>query len=219
MRLGIGALAVGAAVVALAVLSNINFLDQSAASYDRTSDLIKADLGAVEIARDTVNPDFVLTTSIAGTGYVHVGAGAYLAAVDDFGSPADTPAEIAVAPEEAREAADRVLAGALGLRVAPAASVAAGPGCTRVDAGAAPAPIQVGPGTLSVHGIGSANAEIRLRRFATQSFPIGAGEVSGSPVQIVIPADRSDVPWQVQLSGSGDVVLCETPAAAAGTAG
>ena len=143
----------------------------------------------------------------------------YLVDVFDFVSLFDILAEIAVAPEEAREAADRVLAGALRLRVAPAASVATGPGCTRVDAGAAPAPIQVGPGTLSVHGIGSANAEIRLRRFATQSFPIGAGEVSGSPVQIVIPADRSDVPWQVQVSGSGDVVLCETPAAVAGTAG
>ena len=43
--------------------------------------------------------------------------------------------------------------------------------------------------------------------------------MSGSPVQIAIPADRSDVPWQVQLSGSGDVILCETPAVAAGAAG
>ena len=119
----------------LAVVSNLNYLDRSAQSYEQTSDLIKADLGAVEIARDTVDPAFVLTEQLAGTAYVHVAAGNYLTAADEFGSPADTPAEIAAAPEPAREAADRVLAGALGLRVSPASAPASGPGCRRVEAG------------------------------------------------------------------------------------
>ena len=210
-RVAIGA---GIAAVALAVTSNLNFLDQSSASYVQISDLIKADLGAVEIARDTVEPGFVLTNGIAGTPYVHVAAANYLTAVDDYGSPADTPEEIAAAPEDARAAADRVLASALGLRVSPAARAPAGAACQDVDAGAASAPIEVGPGTLTITGSGAARADMRLRRFATESFPVGAGEVGGRPVSITIPPDRSDVPWQVQLSGRGDVQVCETPGAA-----
>ena len=56
-----------------------------------------------------------------------------------------------------------------------------------------------------VQGSAGGAAELRLRRFATQSFPIGAGEVAAKPVAITIPADRSDVPWQLQVSGSGPV--------------
>ena len=95
-------------LVCFSVLSNLAYLRQSAKSYEGTSDLIRADLGAVEIARDTVDPGFVLTEDLAGTIYAHVEAGAYLEAADEFGSPADTPEEIAAAPEPAREAADRV---------------------------------------------------------------------------------------------------------------
>ena len=54
------ALAVAAAVVLLAVLSGISYLNQSAKSYDATSDLIGADLAALELARDTVQPGFML---------------------------------------------------------------------------------------------------------------------------------------------------------------
>jgi hypothetical protein len=203
------AIAAGVATVALSVISNLNFLDQSAASYEGTSDLIKADLGAVDIARDTVDPGFVLTEEIAGTPYVHVAAGNYLTAVDQFGSPGDTPEEIAAAPEDARAAADRVLAGALGLHVTPATAGPSGGACRTVDATAAP-PIEVGAGELTISGSRSAHAELRLRRFATQSFPIGAGKVGARPVSITIPQDRSDVPWQVQLSGRGEVRVCES---------
>jgi hypothetical protein len=219
MRVSRVAIGAGVAAVALAVVSNLNFLDQSAASYERTSDLIKADLGAVEIARDTVDPGFVLTNAIAGTPYVHVAAGNYLTAVDEFGSPADTPEEIATAPEEAKLAADRVLASALGLRVTPASRAPAGAACRAVDTGAAPPPIEVGPGELTISGLGPARAELRLRRFATQSFPIAAGEVGARPVSITIPPDRSDVPWRAQLSGRGRIRVCEAPAVASGSAG
>jgi hypothetical protein len=215
-RVAIGA---GVAVVALAALSNLNFLDQSAATYKQTSGLVRADLGAVEIARDTVDPGLVLTSAIAGTAAVPIAAGDYLTAVDEFGSPGDTPEEIAAAPEDARAAADRVLASALGLRVTPATQALPGAACRAVDAGGTPPPIEVGPGELTISGLGPAHAELRLRRFATASFPIGAGEVGVRPVSITIRADRSDVPWQVQLSGRGRLRVCESPAGAPGTSG
>ena len=75
-------------VVVAAVASNVLFLHESYESYLRTSRLERADLAAVEIARDTVEPGLVLSEDIADTGYVPVEAGSYLSARDAFGSPA-----------------------------------------------------------------------------------------------------------------------------------
>ena len=165
----------------------------------------------MEIARDTVDPGFVLTEDLAGTIYAAVEAGAYLEAADQFGSPADTPEEIAAAPEPAREAADRVVAAALGLRVSPAEEPAAGGECRRAEPGAEGEAIAVGPGEVTVAGSPATRVELRLRRFATGSFPIGAGTVDDGIVGIAIPPDRSSVPWQLQLSGRGPVDVCYPP--------
>jgi hypothetical protein len=205
------ALVLGAGVIAVAVLSNVSFLDQSARSYEDTSDLIKADLGAVEIARDTVAPDFVLVNDIAGTGYVHVPAALYLSAVDAFGSPADTPDQIAVAPETARAAADRVLAAALGVGVTPAEGAGA-EGCAELDPAGSSATTELAPGGAVVRGSPGGDVSLRLRRFAGETFPIGAGTIAGSEsVSIAIPEDRSSRPWQLQVTGHGPVAVCAEP--------
>ena len=138
------ALAVAAAVVLLAVLSGTSYLNQSAKSYDATSDLIGADLAALELARDIVQPGFILRNQIAGTGYVHVTADDYLRAADAHGSPADTPEELAAAPELARVAADRVSAAALGLAVLPAGKL--GSGCARTALDTGPVEVELPPG-------------------------------------------------------------------------
>ena len=214
VRVGPAAFGIGGAVIALAVLSNLSFLDQAAKSYEATSDLIGANLGAIEIARDTVDPGFVLTDELAGTAYVHVPAGSFFAAADQFGSPADTPAEIATAPEPAREAADRVLAGALGVAVVPAEKQA-GAGCPTIKARPdKPAVVNLPPGGAVISGDGAAtNVDLRMRRFAA-TFPIGAGSLVGEQaVSIPIMPDRSDRAWQLQASGRGEVGVCPQPAA------
>ena len=58
VRLGRWALAGTFAVLAITVASNLSFLNQAHLSYKATSDLERADLGALEIARDTVDPGF-----------------------------------------------------------------------------------------------------------------------------------------------------------------
>ena len=102
-------------VAAFAVLSNLSFLHQARDSYMRTTDLELAGLGAVEIARATVDPSFVLDPKYVETGYAYLGAGSYLAAIDDYGSPGYTHEEIRDAPDYARAAADRTFGGALRL--------------------------------------------------------------------------------------------------------
>lgn len=207
------AILVGVAVLGLSVLSGLSFLHQSSRSFEDTSDLIGAGLGAVQISRDTVDPGFVLTNNLLGTGYVHVPAGLYLSAADAFGAPGDAPDEIAAAPEPARAAADRVLASALGVSVSPAEAAGA-EGCEMLDPAGAVATTDLPPGGAVVSGSPGGDLELQIRRFAADSFPIGAGTISGpDSVSIAIPADRSTRPWQLEVTGHGGVAVCPEPVA------
>jgi hypothetical protein len=224
----------GAAVVAVAVgaavASNLYYLERSADSYERTSDLIRADLAAVEIARDYVGPELILTNDIADTGYVHVYARNYLDAAADAGSPADSESELTEAPEAARVAADKVLARALGLTFTPTRKPpppsgpppVASPGqqtsrsgasCVAVvlAAGGASTALTLPAGDVVVHAKGDTEAEVRLRRFAGAGFPVTAGELApGEAAVIAIPPDRSEQPWELSLAGRGTVRVCGT---------
>ena len=206
VRITPAAVGIGAAVIAFAVLSNLSFLDQSAKSYEATSDLISADLGAIEIARDTVDPGFVLIGRARGHRLRRTcPAGSFFAAADQFGSPADTPRRDRAAPEPAREAADRVLAGALGVAVVPAEKPAGIADCATIEARPdKPAVVNLPPGGAVISGEGAAtNVDLRLRRFAA-AFPIGAGSLAGEQsVSIPIMPDRTDRAWQLQASGRG----------------
>ncbi len=104
---------------AFIIISNVVLLRDAKTAYRNTSDVITADLGALEIARDRIVFPVRLDEAIADTAYVGVDSKTFLSAADTHGSPADTPAEIAAAPEPARVAADKVLARALGVSFAP----------------------------------------------------------------------------------------------------
>ena len=213
------------AITALAVASNLSFLDQSYKTYKQGSDVERADLAALEIARDQAPEDFVLSEPVAHTGYVEVGAGAYLSAADAFGSPAFSEPELAGAPEDAQAAADSVLAAALDLRVSAVDRPieGGGPAPTAADGGpiealgrscveAAPVPgaprvITLPPGGAEVEA-GRGAADLRLRRFA-DGFEIDAGTLSaGGAEAIAIPVDRSARPWQLQVSSESPVRVC-----------
>lgn len=212
-------------VTGAALLGNIGLLHASYESYLATSKLERADLGAIEIARDTVEPGFVLAEEIADTGYVHVEAGPYLSARDAFGSPAYDVPELAAADEPARVAADKVLAAALRARLEPiagapttgapaprpvspaVASSGAGPDCIAVKTSeAAPAVVELPPGGASMKATSS--AEVDLQRFSA-SFPVDVGTLSpGAWSSLSIPTDRASRPWQARLAGAGTVTVC-----------
>lgn len=195
-------------VVAASVASNGLFLDLAYKSYRQTSEIERADLAAVEITRDSVSPDFVLSEDIAGTGYVSVQAGPYLSARDAYGSPAFSPTQLASAPEEARIPADKVMAAALGVRVEPTQREPRLRNCRNVRANeAAPAVVTLSADTVLRPQAG-ATVSLALRRFA-ESFPVELGAVpAGSWTKVAIPADRLSRPWQGQLSGPGIVEIC-----------
>jgi hypothetical protein len=212
----------------IAIVSNLSYLDQARASYMHTTVLERAGLGAMEIARDTVEPSFVLAPNLVDTGYVYVDALHYLPAVDDYGSPAYSPQELTEAPEEARRVADKTVAAALrmtftadtGLPAADgeAPEVAAGEmlsakgACVVVKppAGGA-AELVLAPGGAGFETRGPGTTEVKLRRFATESFPINGGEMAGdATATLAIPLDRASEPWEVELAGSQPVRVCGT---------
>lgn len=197
-----------AVVVVAAVTSNLLFLHQAYTSYLGGTKIVRANLTAMEIARNTVDPSFYLEEEFADTGLDHIDAGSYFSAVDAFGSPAYTVAELQASPEEARFAADKVLLNALRvqLETIPRSAVPSD-GCVAVDGSGL---FKLPPGGVAIAAGATPVTDIQMRRFATgRQFPvdfqtgIGAGEALALP----IPTDLSTVPWKLQLEG-GPATVC-----------
>jgi hypothetical protein len=209
VRVGRGAAVALVAVAAMAALSNANSLHTTWERLTPFGELQPAGLAALELTRDVVDPDLELTEENSGVDYLgFVDAGAYLSAVDAFGSPAYTPVELADAPEAAREAADRVFATALELELSPAAG-ARDTGCAAVGLGREARPAPVGTGGVTIEAPSAGPVQVRARRYASEGFPVDLGHIeAGRRAVLAIPADRSQQPWELGLAGAGTAYVC-----------
>jgi hypothetical protein len=215
-RLRPALLPVLAAVVAIALATYLPDLRGGAQALNRLGELDRSALAGLDLARGVVAPDFdpsAATAPALGNLYLdHVVARPYFEAVDSFGSPADTVAELVREPPEARAAADEVLAAALRLTSQPASgaeldcrALAPSPGT-----GVVVATVPRGGFAITTHQ--TQPAALRLRRFGDSfgplsvSLPAVAGDARTS---VPIPPDSAAVPWQVQVSGlQRPVQLC-----------
>ena len=217
-------------VAAASVAGNLAALHQDYVFQRDGFRLERGGLTGLEIESDHADPGFTLNERNAGFAYFgSIVAGPYLSAVREFGSPSYSESELSDAPEGARVAADLVMGSVLHPTLRPA---------TQRPAAGAPAPALVGPpgalaaergGCISVKSAGGVSpvitapsggvflkappgrfVSLALRRFATQSFPVSAGRLTGSAI-LEIPLDRSRRPWQLQLAAStGAVTACRT---------
>jgi hypothetical protein len=218
-RPGRRTLLVCAAVTAVAVGLNLVVLHQGRDELAQQSLLTRSDTAAIEIARRTIDPLFQLNSELAGTTtLVDVFAGSYLEAVDEYGSPAYTPAELANAPEPGRRQADVVLAQALPLATvtqlgeyAPAPAA----GCV-VVAGGDPAEVPLAPGLTRVEVAPGPPAGFSLRRFAVGEFPVVTEGAPGESVtRLQIPADAAPAfPWRLHVRAQQEARVCPAPSAA-----
>lgn len=199
------------AVALAASLANVSRLKDSAHGLDGIAQQQRGGLAALELARDTVSPDLSLTQENSGVDYLGLlDAGSYLSAVDAFGSPAYTAAELPTAPEAGQVSADRVSALALRAGLVPASGISS-PDCVTVHPELRPAVIPV-PSSGVLLTAHAGDVAVALRRFASQSFPVSLRPLpSGKQMELRIPADRSRQPWAIQLSGGGPVVACRAP--------
>ena len=179
---------------------------------------VRAELAALELAGDSANPDFeprdilgqdtplfLPFAEIGGRGAPPTGA--YQDAVDEFGSPAFSEQELAEQPEPFRAVADTVLVGALGLRLETAPGAVPLPDCETVRAGAGGDVSFVLPPEGVTLSATAASQTVQMRRFADSSA-VTIGEIRrGRPALLRAPADESEHPWRVIVSG-GAVRRC-----------
>ena len=229
VRLSRRALIAVAVVAVAAVAGNLVNLGEGFRLFKDTAQDQRAGITAIELARDTVDPDLVLTKENSGTEYFgYVEAGSYLSATDAFGSPAFTEAELRQAPESVRTKADRALIAALPVEVVtgpgpvhtaepPPRSlfgddrrVPGDPSCAEVD------PREVGTtavelpvGGVLVRAGPEQPVRMRIRRYPTESFPTKLDSVPAAGSALIrIPPDRGETPWQLQLFSSELVTVC-----------
>lgn len=199
------------AVAAAAALGNFGALRDGYRQKEAVSSTVRGGLSGLEIAADTVSPSFVLTFQNSGfNSFGLLTAKDYLPAEKDFGSPAYTQGELAEAPEAAREAADKVMAAALPIRVQP---LGAAPRsrllgrCTLVTPSRGSSVAVLPPGGALLDGAPGASEQLRLRRFASGSFPVSLGTLRGV-ARLEIPRDASARPWELRVIGTGSVRVC-----------
>jgi hypothetical protein len=211
VRPGKRALVLGAVVTAMAIGPNLVVLEDGGDWLDAQTQLTRADTGAIEIARRTIDPEFQLGPEVAGTtSLVDISAGEYLDAADEYGSPAYSPAELAVAPPHARKQADVILGQALpistvtGLGAFEPGNAA---GCVRVPPGGEE--VEVGPGLTRIELAPGPPADFSLRRFAIGEYPVATeGAAGGSATELRIPRDGSTRPWHLLIAAEQPAFVC-----------
>jgi hypothetical protein len=212
-RFGRRAVLIGAAVTALAIAPNLIVLKDGRDIFAVRSALTKADTAAIEIARRTVPPNFELTPEVAGApALIDVFAGPYLEAVDEYGSPAYTEAELISAPEEARHWADVVLGAALTVKTK---TLARGyrprnRNCVGIPANASPRnEVSLIPGSTRIEVAPGADAHLALRRFSDGEFPVLLPPAPGGAVTVLrIPPDPSPRLWYLHVEADQPARVC-----------
>jgi len=187
----------------------------------------RAQLAALEVARDDVSSELPVeaggVTTLSNPDMLF-DAGTYFEVTKSYGSPAYSEGGLEGAPEQAREAADQLLARALPITVRPGfqpvlgapLTVAEGSeyrrrpgGCVQVVPSAgSPARVVVGvpSGGFTYAVARAAQPELKLRRFA-EGFAV-VPELPAGPARVAIPRDRSDRPWQAELVTASRLDLC-----------
>lgn len=201
------------AAAALSVIPHLVVLGKGADFLEEQSVLTRADTAALEIARNTVQPDFQLTSEVAGTPTLpNVFAGEYFGATAEYGSPAYAPAELATAPEPGRFQADVVLTHALplSLSIESGGYADGAPGCSVLPPGEKPE-VALPPGTETrIEVAPGPSARIQLRRFASDAeYPVkGESQPGGSAGELKIPADAVPLPWHMLVEAEQLVRVC-----------
>jgi nicotinamide riboside transporter PnuC len=187
----------------------------------------QAQLSGLEIARDEVAGDFVVEaggeTTLSNPDMLF-DVGTYFDLTRSFGSPAYTEGELEGAPEQAREAADQLLARALPISVrrgfhparsAPIAVVEGSDfdrrpgGCVLIAPGGGSATrvvVDLPGGGFTYSLAGAERPELKLRRFG-EGFAVEP-DLPPGPARVAIPTDRSERPWEAELVTASRLELC-----------
>ena len=217
---------VAGVATALACVMGTGALADGGNGLRTVSTQLLPELAALEAARGHVDPSFGIDPQLAPG----VTALSYYEAVDAFGSPAPTLAQVRRGPVDERARFDAALARALGVVPKRAtASQSTGPAprvelatsgrlstrsaCDvfRSSGSGAALDFTLGPAQgVSVHANPGPPVELRLRRIASTFSPsVTSGSVAGgATVTLAAPRDRVTGPWHARLSPRQPVEVC-----------
>jgi hypothetical protein len=208
VRLDRRALAVLATLVTGAVASNLATLHDASARNRADADSRLAQLGALDLAREAVAPDFVLGP-VASFG--HFRADRYYSATADYGRPGYDEGRLLTLNATARSLADSANLRASAPRLLPRAK-APGP-CSKLPP-TAPGP----PPELALPGDGllvvpAADQEVRItyRRFGP-TYLEDQPSVITVRTGLVPPPTRAQTPWTLRFESRAPFKLCPAPA-------
>jgi hypothetical protein len=174
----------------------VTALELHASRAEANPDVADDAISFLSASADPYSSDMIYVTPIE-----------YLRAAREFGSAGYPDADIASAPEYAREAADRILLAVLEPRLTRSVSSSTEEdGCARLSPG--PGSVVVPPRGLTIRA-SSASAEVRLRRFAevsTTSTPLILQ--AQSEQTLALPPDESPQPWTAEVTSAAAVVAC-----------
>jgi hypothetical protein len=197
---------VAAVLVLTSVVGNLVAVRYGRQFLNDETRVLRANLAAVDIAAEGLDPKFELTPEVSGSSYeVVVDAGSYLKSKERYGSPAYSEAELEAAPEPLRANADNVLRTALPVTLEILPAPASLHACKTLGAGTSDETLSIPHGRLWLRA-GAEGAEVATRRFADGSVVLGT-IAPGGTAKLSIPPDRSAVPWQVTLP-SGKASAC-----------
>lgn len=209
VRFSRGALIALYAIVLLALGANFARLRDGMHLYRGFATGLRAELTAMDVARDHVGPAF--KRSSATSGLAPIPPEAYYAAVDRAGSPGYSLAELARQPEERRRSADGVMVQAEGIHAAPADRATPARNCRTLAGAGGSITEAVGP--PGVRLTSTAGAELALRRYASSGTTTVGHLPANRPLDLRIPTDRSDRPWQlVMRPAPSSLRICDLPA-------
>lgn len=200
------ALVAAAVVTALAIQGGISLLEREHEErWVPYADSLRAKLGAIEVAGPKADPEF----NVFFPPDINAPAGDYLRAVDEFGSPAFSEAEIEAHPDASLGSADLGLAQALGLALEPAPPQGHPMRCQTLKATAdGTTGLTLFPGRYSFENQGALPAEMLLSRFSSELSVVMGTLEPGAHNSLTIPRDNSERPWILGLKGSGPIELC-----------
>jgi hypothetical protein len=215
-RFSRNALIVTAVLVLLAIGPNLAQMKEGSDWEKEQSVFTRSDTAAMEFARDTIAPTFFLgSVELSGTASLSlVEAQKWFEAVDRWGSPAYSEAELESAPPIGRHFADIVLSQALpiGHETVPGfdQSARVGEVCATLEAGQAPSKeVPVEAGKTRVEVAPGPPAAISMRRFAEGEFPAQLGPVEGgTTTTLTVPRDRAKKQWYVHVEAGQLVRVC-----------
>jgi hypothetical protein len=211
-RLSKRVLIVGGVLTALAIGPNLVVLHKGKEHFAAETVLTRSDTAALEIARQTVPPQFELAPEVAGTGaLIDVQASKYFEAVDEFGSPAYSQSELETAPPAGRKQADIILATVLPITTEiQLGAYAEKQRCTSAGGpeGAPEVPLQPGSDLIEVPP--GTEAKASLRRFSEAGeFPVSLSAIPAeAAMKVSVPHDESSRPWVMHIESATPVEVC-----------